>query len=68
MQQGEDKIISDEQAAEFFDAIKQQHEREKDKPRKSWSDDEYSLLLWAVDQYCRRQNSKPKMLTKSDWV
>jgi hypothetical protein len=63
-----EKIISDEQAAEFFDALKQQNERDKDKPRKTWSDDEYSLLLWAVDQYCTRQNTKPKMLTKNDWV
>ena len=33
-----------------------------------WSDDEYRLLLWAVQKYCRGQNRPPKSLTKDDWV
>ena len=61
-------LISDDKAAQIFDILKQANDSKPDKPRKIWNDDEYLLLMWAINQYCTRQNLTPKKMTKDDWV
>lgn len=39
-----------------------------DKQKKGWCNDEYDLLIWAINKYCLGRKMKPKDLSKNDWV
>lgn len=37
-------------------------------PKKTWNTEEYKLLIWAINKYCKGSKKTPKNLSKSDWV
>lgn len=55
---------TDEEAGDIFDQLMQLQSKKGYMAKKTWSDEEYRLLLWAIQKYCKGKNKLPKSLSK----
>jgi|TARA_B110000285_G_C14947172_1_gene524918 hypothetical protein len=60
--------MSNEEAGEIFDMLTQLQSSKGYQPKKTWSTEEYKLLMWAINKYCKGIGKAPKHLGKNDWI
>ena len=59
--------LTDEEASKIFDKLTKLNNRGNYKPKYRWSEDEYQLLIWAINRFCKGKGVQPKDLKKNDW-
>lgn len=60
--------ISNEEASNIFSKLEHEQGKKTYHAKKNWTDDEFRLLIWAVNKYCDGKKLSPSKLGKNDWI
>jgi hypothetical protein len=60
--------ISNEEASNIFSKLEHEQGKKTYHAKKNWTDDEFKLLIWAVNKYCKGKKIATSKLGKNDWI
>lgn len=60
--------ISNEEAANIFSRLEHEQGKKSYQAKKNWTDEEFKLLIWAINKYCNGKKISAAKLNKNDWI